>query len=152
MTVEFWVSFCPLSNIGNFPKLIYCSDVVCVNCFFFYYYYLSFRYTLCSTHVLVLLFSINVYPWLQCFMFWAFIVALHLHRQLLEIIAFCLLLYFYKQRHANYLVVILLLVALLGESAAFKPATFVPPAKSSYCRIRTLSLTCLWCSILDKLN
>lgn len=35
--------------------------------------------------------------------------------QLLEIIAFCLLLYFYKQRNANYLVVVLLLVALLGE-------------------------------------
>ncbi|MEQ2271918.1 hypothetical protein XENORESO_011253 [Xenotaenia resolanae] len=34
---------------------------------------------------------------------------------LLEIIAFCLLLYFYKQRSANYLVIILLLVALLGS-------------------------------------
>ncbi|KAF7658733.1 hypothetical protein LDENG_00008590 [Lucifuga dentata] len=34
---------------------------------------------------------------------------------LLEIIMFCLLLYFYKQRNANYLVVILLLVALLGS-------------------------------------
>uniref|UniRef100_A0A096LTS5 NIPA like domain containing 3 n=1 Tax=Poecilia formosa TaxID=48698 RepID=A0A096LTS5_POEFO len=34
---------------------------------------------------------------------------------LLEIIAFCLLLYFYKQRNANYLVVILLLVALLAS-------------------------------------
>uniref|UniRef100_A0A8C5N5S6 NIPA-like protein 3 n=1 Tax=Gouania willdenowi TaxID=441366 RepID=A0A8C5N5S6_GOUWI len=33
----------------------------------------------------------------------------------LEIIAFCVLLYFYKQRNANYLVVILLLVALLGS-------------------------------------
>ncbi|XP_036398953.1 NIPA-like protein 3 [Megalops cyprinoides] len=33
----------------------------------------------------------------------------------LEIIAFCLLLYFYKQRNANYLVVVLLLVALLGS-------------------------------------
>ncbi|XP_020343931.1 NIPA-like protein 3 isoform X1 [Oncorhynchus nerka] len=33
----------------------------------------------------------------------------------LEIIAFCLLLYFYKQRNANHLVVILLLVALLGS-------------------------------------
>ncbi|XP_072221029.1 NIPA-like protein 3 [Leuresthes tenuis] len=33
----------------------------------------------------------------------------------LEIIAFCLLLYFYKQRGADYLVVILLLVALLGS-------------------------------------
>ncbi|KAL0969596.1 hypothetical protein UPYG_G00229570 [Umbra pygmaea] len=34
---------------------------------------------------------------------------------LVEIITFCLLLYFYKQRNANYLVVILLLVALLGS-------------------------------------
>ncbi|NXG01792.1 NPAL3 protein, partial [Sakesphorus luctuosus] len=34
---------------------------------------------------------------------------------LVEIIAFCLLLYFYKERNANYLVVILLLVALLGS-------------------------------------
>ncbi|XP_029349600.1 NIPA-like protein 3 [Echeneis naucrates] len=34
---------------------------------------------------------------------------------LLGIITFCLLLYFYKQRAANYLVVILLLVALLGS-------------------------------------
>ncbi|KAM4540807.1 NIPA-like protein 3 [Fundulus diaphanus] len=34
---------------------------------------------------------------------------------LLEIIAFCLLLYFYKQRSANYLVVVLLLAALLGS-------------------------------------
>ncbi|XP_059208588.1 NIPA-like protein 3 [Centropristis striata] len=34
---------------------------------------------------------------------------------LLEIITFCLLLYFYKQHNANYLVVILLLVALLGS-------------------------------------
>ncbi|XP_018519123.1 NIPA-like protein 3 [Lates calcarifer] len=34
---------------------------------------------------------------------------------LLEIITFCLLLYFYKQRNANYLVIILLLVALLGS-------------------------------------
>lgn len=34
---------------------------------------------------------------------------------LLEIIMFCLLLYFYKQHRANYLVVILLLVALLGS-------------------------------------
>ncbi|KAL7379918.1 hypothetical protein ABVT39_008453 [Epinephelus coioides] len=34
---------------------------------------------------------------------------------LLEIITFCLLLYFYKQRSANYLVVILMLVALLGS-------------------------------------
>nr|XP_046269749.1 NIPA-like protein 3 [Scatophagus argus] len=34
---------------------------------------------------------------------------------LLEIITFCLLFYFYKQRHANYLVIILLLVALLGS-------------------------------------
>ncbi|XP_061650097.1 NIPA-like protein 3 isoform X1 [Phyllopteryx taeniolatus] len=33
----------------------------------------------------------------------------------LEIITFCLLLYFYKQRNANYLVIILLLVALLGS-------------------------------------
>ncbi|KAM4542532.1 NIPA-like protein 3 [Odontesthes bonariensis] len=33
----------------------------------------------------------------------------------LEIITFCLLLYFYKQRGADYLVVILLLVALLGS-------------------------------------
>lgn len=33
----------------------------------------------------------------------------------LEIITFCLLLYFYKQRNADYLVVILLLVALLGS-------------------------------------
>uniref|UniRef100_A0A3P9HUH6 NIPA like domain containing 3 n=1 Tax=Oryzias latipes TaxID=8090 RepID=A0A3P9HUH6_ORYLA len=34
---------------------------------------------------------------------------------LLEIILFCLLLYFHKQRRVNYLVVILLLVALLGS-------------------------------------
>ncbi|XP_044022872.1 NIPA-like protein 3 isoform X2 [Siniperca chuatsi] len=34
---------------------------------------------------------------------------------LLEIITFCLLLYFYKQHCANYLVIILLLVALLGS-------------------------------------
>ncbi|XP_026165619.1 NIPA-like protein 3 [Mastacembelus armatus] len=34
---------------------------------------------------------------------------------LLEIITFCLLLYFYKQRDAKYLVIILLLVALLGS-------------------------------------
>ncbi|XP_019743912.1 NIPA-like protein 3 [Hippocampus comes] len=33
----------------------------------------------------------------------------------LEIIMFCLLLYFYKQKNANYLVIILLLVALLGS-------------------------------------
>ncbi|XP_061896433.1 NIPA-like protein 3 isoform X1 [Entelurus aequoreus] len=33
----------------------------------------------------------------------------------LEIISFCLLLYFYKQREANYLVVIMLLVSLLGS-------------------------------------
>lgn len=37
---------------------------------------------------------------------------------LLEIITFCLLLYFYKQRRANYLVIILLLVALLGSVTA----------------------------------
>ncbi|KAI5102719.1 NIPA-like protein 3, partial [Silurus meridionalis] len=34
---------------------------------------------------------------------------------LLEIITFCLVLYFYKQHNANYLVLILLLVALLGS-------------------------------------
>ncbi|KAM9708250.1 NIPA-like protein 3 [Menidia menidia] len=34
---------------------------------------------------------------------------------MLEIITFCLLLYFYKQRGTNYLIVILLLVALLGS-------------------------------------
>ncbi|XP_047466514.1 NIPA-like protein 3 [Mugil cephalus] len=34
---------------------------------------------------------------------------------LLEVITFCLLLYFYKQRSANYVVIILLLVALLGS-------------------------------------
>lgn len=34
---------------------------------------------------------------------------------LLEIITFCLLLYFYKQRSANYLVIILLMVSLLGS-------------------------------------
>lgn len=34
---------------------------------------------------------------------------------LLEIITFCLLLYFYKQRSKNYLIIILLLVALLGS-------------------------------------
>ncbi|XP_040055163.1 NIPA-like protein 3 [Gasterosteus aculeatus] len=34
---------------------------------------------------------------------------------LLEIVTFCLLLYFYKQRNANYLVVILMLVALLNS-------------------------------------
>uniref|UniRef100_A0A8C9THM3 NIPA like domain containing 3 n=1 Tax=Scleropages formosus TaxID=113540 RepID=A0A8C9THM3_SCLFO len=37
---------------------------------------------------------------------------------LLEIIAFCLLLYFYKQRNATYLVVIVLLVSLLGSVTA----------------------------------
>lgn len=36
--------------------------------------------------------------------------------QLLGIITFCLVLYFYKQRNANYLVLILLLVALLGKT------------------------------------
>lgn len=45
---------------------------------------------------------------------------------------FCLLLYFYKQRRANYLVIILLLVALLGESPALKPVNFMPSLKSSY--------------------
>ena len=39
---------------------------------------------------------------------------------------FSLLLYFYKQRSANYVVVILLLVALLGESAALKPVHVKP--------------------------
>ncbi|XP_041668743.1 NIPA-like protein 3 [Cheilinus undulatus] len=34
---------------------------------------------------------------------------------LLEIITFCLLLYFYKQHRANYLIIILMLVALLGS-------------------------------------
>ncbi|NXQ36448.1 NPAL3 protein, partial [Alaudala cheleensis] len=34
---------------------------------------------------------------------------------LVEIIVFCLLLYFYKERNANYIVIILLLVALLGS-------------------------------------
>lgn len=33
----------------------------------------------------------------------------------MEIITFCLVLYFYKQHNANYLMLILLLVALLGE-------------------------------------
>ncbi|KAL7873660.1 hypothetical protein AOLI_G00127310 [Acnodon oligacanthus] len=41
---------------------------------------------------------------------WPFLLYL-----LLEIITFCLVLYFYKQRSANYLVLILLLVALLGS-------------------------------------
>ncbi|KAJ8385539.1 hypothetical protein AAFF_G00184930 [Aldrovandia affinis] len=41
---------------------------------------------------------------------WPFLLYL-----VLEIIAFCLLLYFYKQQNANYLVVVLLLVALLGS-------------------------------------
>ncbi|XP_062863137.1 NIPA-like protein 3 [Trichomycterus rosablanca] len=41
---------------------------------------------------------------------WPFLLYLFI-----EIIVFCLLLYFYKQRNANYLVVILLLVALLGS-------------------------------------
>lgn len=36
--------------------------------------------------------------------------------QLVEIITFCLLLYFYKQHRANYLIIILLLVSLLSES------------------------------------
>ncbi|XP_041089900.1 NIPA-like protein 3 isoform X2 [Polyodon spathula] len=40
---------------------------------------------------------------------WPFLLYL-----LLEIIAFCLLLYFYKKKNAKYLVVILILVALLG--------------------------------------
>lgn len=35
---------------------------------------------------------------------------------LLEIITFCLLLYFYKHRHANYLIVILMLAALLSSA------------------------------------
>lgn len=54
--------------------------------------------------------------------------------QLLEIITFCLLLYFYKQRGANYLIIILLLVALLGESAAWKPVNFILSMKLSYYR------------------
>ncbi|XP_077193743.1 NIPA-like protein 3 isoform X2 [Paroedura picta] len=37
---------------------------------------------------------------------------------LVEIILFCLLLYFYKERKANYIVVILLLVSLLGSMTA----------------------------------
>ncbi|KAM8998619.1 NIPA-like protein 3 isoform 2-T2 [Guaruba guarouba] len=37
---------------------------------------------------------------------------------LVEIIMFCLLLYFYKEKNANYIVVILLLVALLGSMTA----------------------------------
>ncbi|KAG5285267.1 hypothetical protein AALO_G00001400 [Alosa alosa] len=41
---------------------------------------------------------------------WPFLLYL-----LLEIIAFCLLLYFYKQRNANYLIIILMLAALLGS-------------------------------------
>uniref|UniRef100_A0A8B9HC64 NIPA like domain containing 3 n=1 Tax=Astyanax mexicanus TaxID=7994 RepID=A0A8B9HC64_ASTMX len=41
---------------------------------------------------------------------WPFLLYL-----LLEIITFCLILYFYKQRNANYLALILLLVALLGS-------------------------------------
>ncbi|KAL4624160.1 NIPA-like protein 3 [Arapaima gigas] len=44
---------------------------------------------------------------------WPFLLYL-----LLEIIAFCLLLYFYKQRSASYLVVIVLLIALLGSVTA----------------------------------
>ncbi|PIO26339.1 hypothetical protein AB205_0058250 [Aquarana catesbeiana] len=35
---------------------------------------------------------------------------------LLEILAFCSLLYYYKQRNANYMLIILLLVALLGST------------------------------------
>ncbi|KAG8451459.1 hypothetical protein GDO86_003603 [Hymenochirus boettgeri] len=35
---------------------------------------------------------------------------------LLEILAFCFLLYFYKQKNANFLIVILMLVALLGST------------------------------------
>jgi hypothetical protein len=35
--------------------------------------------------------------------------------QLVAIVLFCLLLYFYKERNANSIVVILLLVALLGK-------------------------------------
>lgn len=35
--------------------------------------------------------------------------------QLVEIVLFCLLLYFYKEKNANSIVVILLLVALLGK-------------------------------------
>ncbi|KAL2098458.1 hypothetical protein ACEWY4_004938 [Coilia grayii] len=41
---------------------------------------------------------------------WPFLLYL-----LLEIITFCLLLYFYKQRNANYLLIILMLVSLLGS-------------------------------------
>ncbi|XP_030899005.1 NIPA-like protein 3 isoform X2 [Melopsittacus undulatus] len=37
---------------------------------------------------------------------------------LVEIIMFCLLLYFYKEKNANYIIVILLLVALLGSMTA----------------------------------
>lgn len=69
-------------------------------------------FTLVPTAVLPVLVSLTI--------IWCLLLPLPLS-QLLEIIAFCLLLYFYKQRCANYLVVILLLVALLGESAAFKP-------------------------------
>ena len=57
---------------------------------------------------------LNVVHWLS------FTGAICPYWQLLEIIAFCLLLYFYKQHRANYLIVILLLVALLGESLAVK--------------------------------
>ncbi|XP_053556722.1 NIPA-like protein 3 [Bombina bombina] len=35
---------------------------------------------------------------------------------LVEILAFCFLLYFYKEKNANYIIVILLLVALLGST------------------------------------
>ncbi|XP_065553766.1 NIPA-like protein 3 isoform X2 [Lathamus discolor] len=37
---------------------------------------------------------------------------------LVEIVMFCLLLYFYKEKNANYIIVILLLVALLGSMTA----------------------------------
>uniref|UniRef100_A0A8D2QJI5 NIPA like domain containing 3 n=1 Tax=Zonotrichia albicollis TaxID=44394 RepID=A0A8D2QJI5_ZONAL len=48
---------------------------------------------------------------------------------LVEIIVFCLLLYFYKERNANYIVIILLLVALLGKLILIS----VQPQTSLFC-------------------
>lgn len=46
---------------------------------------------------------------------------------------FSLLLYFYNQRSAQYIVVILLLVALLGESAPLKTVNLLSQAVAVLC-------------------
>lgn len=65
--------------------------------------------------------------------------------QLLEIITFCLLLYFYKQHSADYLVVILLLVALLGEfSSCLSDLALVTSYQNQIPAVRCwFSLVCL---------